>query len=239
MRFAVISDIHANPWALQSVMDLVGDVDEIYCLGDIVGIGPDPSGVIDMLRKDGRVRTVMGNHDHNTLFGTQLGPLEFVPRKPHHDWVRERLTDDHLDYLKAPMTRVLEEGKCSVFMHRHPDDCGSKVPYFDDSSPPVLDDFYKDVPGDVLFFGHTHFELDVIGSTGRRYINPGAVGAQNGGIARFVKVETSDGRYVVERGKATYDIQSVRDELKEQQPPYWRFIKDNFFECKTPRPSHR
>lgn len=74
MMFAVISDIHANFEALQAV---VADIDarkvkKIYCLGDIVGYGPQPAECIDLIA--GRcVATIMGNHDHAVLYE----PLNF------------------------------------------------------------------------------------------------------------------------------------------------------------------
>ncbi|MFW3146594.1 MAG: metallophosphoesterase family protein [Thermoplasmatota archaeon] len=229
MKFAVISDIHANPWALEVVLEQLHDVDEIFCLGDVVGIGPDPSGALEMLMRERRLICVMGNHDHNTIFGTELGPLNFVPRRPHHEWVRNELSEAQLEFLKVPMSISKEEGIRFQFMHRHPQDCGSKVPYFDDGSPEVLDDFYSDVPGDVLFFGHTHFEMDVTGRTGRRYLNPGAVGAQNGGSAHFLKVIAGEDYFEIEKASASYDLGAVKEELDRIKPPYWEFIRGHFF----------
>ena len=64
MKIAAMSDIHANPVALEKVLaeiDAAG-VDQIVCCGDVVGYGPDPRGAIDILRSR-RIPTVMGNHD--------------------------------------------------------------------------------------------------------------------------------------------------------------------------------
>ncbi|MGA1848261.1 MAG: metallophosphoesterase family protein [Thermoplasmatota archaeon] len=229
LEFAVMSDIHGNPWALEAVLDDITDVDLIFVLGDIVGIGPLPSEAVDILKKDPRVRKVMGNHDHNTLYGTELGPTDIVPRKPHHQWVRSKLGGEQLEYLKAEMMIGLDDGVSFRFMHRHPLDCGSKVPYYDSPYPDVLDGFYSDVGGDVFFFGHTHFPLDVTGNSGRHYLNPGAVGAQNSGSANYIRVRTGRGAPVIERKGSNYDIEAVREELKQKRPPYWKFISGHFF----------
>ncbi|MBN1389457.1 MAG: metallophosphoesterase family protein [Candidatus Thermoplasmatota archaeon] len=229
MKLAVLSDIHANPWALRSVLEEIDEADRIIVLGDIVGIGPEPRDVIDILMRDDRVEKVMGNHDHNTLYGTELGPIDIVPRGPHHEWVRSRLNGTHLDYLKGPMVINSSNGMEMVFMHRHPDDCGSKVPYFDSPTPGVLDSFYTDVEGSILFFGHTHVPLDVTGRTGRRYINPGAVGAQNRGLASYVLLDTDRGPISIERKEAPYDVRSVVEGLEHERPPYHRFIISHFF----------
>jgi predicted phosphodiesterase len=224
-----MSDLHANPWALEAVFGEIGDVERIYVLGDIVGIGPLPSETIDILRRDPRVLKVIGNHDHNTLYGTELGPTDIVPRKPHHQWVRSRLGPEQLEYLKAEMMIGSDDGARFRFMHRHPLDCGSKVPYYDSPFPEVLDRFYSDVDGNVLFFGHTHFPLDVTGRTGRRYLNPGAVGAQNRGAASYIKVRTGREHAVIERMEVGYDLEAVKEEIQRKEPPYWEFILGHFF----------
>ena len=65
MRYAIIADIHANLAALQAVLEdirLKGGVDEIWCLGDIVGYGPEPRDCIELVKKYCAV-CVAGNHD--------------------------------------------------------------------------------------------------------------------------------------------------------------------------------
>jgi putative phosphoesterase len=229
LKIAVLSDIHANIWALESVWAKISQADRIYILGDMVGIGPTPREVIDLLRKDSRVHKVMGNHDHNTLFDTELGPTDIVPRRPHHEWMRSQLSQYQLEYLHSPFELELEGREALRFMHRHPADCGSKVPYFDSPFPEVLDDFYSDVPGDILFFGHTHIPLDITGRTGKKYVNPGAVGAQNNGLASFITMDTEIGRDSLLRVEAPYDKDAVMEELRSREVPYHRFIITHFF----------
>ena len=60
MRYAIIADIHANLAAFTAVLDDIkhrGGVEEVWCLGDVVGYGPDPHQCIERLRHfDGRSR---------------------------------------------------------------------------------------------------------------------------------------------------------------------------------------
>ena len=54
MRYALISDIHANLPALEAVLDDIehrGDTDAIYHLGDLVGYAPWPNEVVERLRE--------------------------------------------------------------------------------------------------------------------------------------------------------------------------------------------
>jgi predicted phosphodiesterase len=61
---AFISDIHGNIEALCAVLKDIEqhDVEEILCLGDIVGYGPDPEACIDLVMEKAKI-TLMGNHD--------------------------------------------------------------------------------------------------------------------------------------------------------------------------------
>ncbi len=65
-KVALISDIHANLEALEAVLAHIraqGDVERIYCLGDVVGYGPDPGAVIDLVEQQ-CAWALMGNHDY-------------------------------------------------------------------------------------------------------------------------------------------------------------------------------
>jgi len=65
---AIISDIHGNLEALESVLaDIAAQqIDEIFCLGDVIGYGPNPRECIDVCR--GFELTLLGNHDNGALF---------------------------------------------------------------------------------------------------------------------------------------------------------------------------
>ncbi len=63
MRVLVMSDIHANYSALEAVLKDAGQVDETWCLGDLVGYGPDPNAVVEEVRDIPNLTCMMGNHD--------------------------------------------------------------------------------------------------------------------------------------------------------------------------------
>ena len=64
MKIAIISDVHANPQALERVLEDATrcGVEQVICAGDVVGYGPDPAGTVRFLRER-NIPTVMGNHD--------------------------------------------------------------------------------------------------------------------------------------------------------------------------------
>ncbi len=90
---AIISDIHSNTEALQAVLGDIADrnVEEIVCLGDVIGYGPDPRECIDLLAINGYM-TLMGNHD----FAVMYEPDYFnVGAEAAAFWTREQLeTED-------------------------------------------------------------------------------------------------------------------------------------------------
>ncbi|MBI5945430.1 MAG: metallophosphoesterase family protein [Chloroflexi bacterium] len=63
MRVLVMSDIHANYTALLAVLKDAGQVDETWCLGDLVGYGPDPNAVVEEIRDIPNLTCMLGNHD--------------------------------------------------------------------------------------------------------------------------------------------------------------------------------
>ena len=63
MRILVMSDIHANYTALEAVLKDAGTVDETWCLGDLVGYGPDPNAVLEQMRDIANLTCILGNHD--------------------------------------------------------------------------------------------------------------------------------------------------------------------------------
>jgi predicted phosphodiesterase len=67
MKILVISDIHANLTALQAVLADAGKIDEAWCLGDLIGYGPDPNECIELVRQLPNLKCVEGNHDAATL----------------------------------------------------------------------------------------------------------------------------------------------------------------------------
>ncbi len=69
MRCAIVSDIHANLEALEAVLDDIRKrgIREIYCLGDLIGYGPNPRECIDLAMRHFKL-TIMGNHDQAALF---------------------------------------------------------------------------------------------------------------------------------------------------------------------------
>ena len=64
MKVAIISDLHSNSEALEAVLEHIraAGVERVYCLGDVVGYGPEPERCVDLVRERAQI-CLMGNHD--------------------------------------------------------------------------------------------------------------------------------------------------------------------------------
>ena len=81
MRIALISDIHSNLQALLAALsDIDGrGIDQVYCLGDIVGYGGSPNECVELIRQRAAV-SVLGNHDQAALNTSQGLPAVLAKR---------------------------------------------------------------------------------------------------------------------------------------------------------------
>ncbi len=196
MRYLVLSDIHGNLAALQSVLATAPTFDVIWCLGDLVGYGPNPNEVIECLQEFNLV-SVLGNHDWGALGRTD--PYIFNGDARHALlWTQAELSAENRLFLSELSAGIEIEG--FVLVHaslREPIweyllDVEAARKNF------AFDDFR------VAFVGHTHIPLvfeyvesaqDVrvfqpdrhapLRLDGRRLlINPGSVGQPRDGDPR-------------------------------------------------------
>ena len=114
MRYAIFSDVHAYPPALERVLaDAESQgVDFRICLGDVVGYGPDPSGAVALCRERCDA-VVAGNHDH--AVADMVSTVFFIPRaKDAVARHRRQLPDADVDWLaELPMSFVREDFACA------------------------------------------------------------------------------------------------------------------------------
>jgi predicted phosphodiesterase len=108
MRIAVLSDIHSNLVALEAVLAHAGTVDGVWHLGDIVGYGPEPDGVVARLEGIGAVG-VRGNHDAAALGGDEIDYFNPDARAAM-EWTRRHLSPTTLAWLgDLPERRTEDE----------------------------------------------------------------------------------------------------------------------------------
>jgi len=109
MRFAILADIHSNLAAFEAVLadaNNRGGFDKIWCLGDMVGYGPDPNECIARLREFEHV-CIAGNHDWaaiGKMDTSEFNPVAAIAAR----WTAEQLTAENKDYL-VDLPLILQE----------------------------------------------------------------------------------------------------------------------------------
>ena len=110
MRCAIIADIHANLAAFRAVLDDIehrGGVEEVWCLGDVVGYGPDPHQCIELLHRYKHV-CVAGNHDWAAI--GKIDTSEFNPDAAAAcHWTAQQLSPEDIEYLES-LPLVIQQG---------------------------------------------------------------------------------------------------------------------------------
>lgn len=105
MKIAVITDVHGNLQALESIINDIklNNVDKIICLGDIIGWGPNSKECIDLVINN-NIDMALGNHELYCLKGTHIDKDITFDEKKHHEWIKKSLTNKEIEFLqKCPL----------------------------------------------------------------------------------------------------------------------------------------
>lgn len=165
MKIGLISDIHGNFEALTAVLNSLDklEVDQIICLGDVVGYYPQINECCDTLRER-KIPTVMGNHDWYMAAGSFCARSQSV--NDCLAYLNTVITKENLDWLKSlPVHIELDELKA---LH------GGWTDPIDEYVTPSKEYFSK-ITGKYFASGHTHRQI-VCDFGDKIYCNPGSVG---------------------------------------------------------------
>lgn len=227
MRIAIISDVHANLEAFQSVLtdiETVG-VDKIFCLGDTIGYGPDPEASVTLLRERA-IPSVIGNHEKAVIDFRFLRGFNPVARESLQKTIK-MLSEDTLRFLGGLDTSIVAHG-CR-FVHGFPLD--SPMTYLFQVSEAKLHRTFAKMPERCCFVGHTHLlecvewdgDIAVTSELTRRtyrlnpdrgyIINVGSVGQPRDGDnnAKYSILDTDEN--CLEVRFVPYDIAAVAEKI--------------------------
>ena len=186
MRTAVISDIHGNWHAFEAVLaDVERErVDEIWCLGDIVGYGPQPNPCVVAARDRSDV-CLLGNHDLAALGKADLSA--FTPdAATSARWTADELGDGERDFLAALEPTGEREG--AQLFHGSPRDPVWEY-ILDESAVRAALDLTS---AGLVMVGHSHIPIALQLSNG---------GSLAGGLARGgSELELTGGRWLLNPG---------------------------------------
>jgi predicted phosphodiesterase len=227
MRFAVIADIHGNMEAFEQVLADIDDcrVDEIICLGDCIGYGPEPQRVLQEVAARG-IPCVLGNHEMAVMDNRGLSWFNPLARESLLK-TQAMLSARCLEFISG--LKRFEIRHNLRFVHGFPPDL-PKMYLFQASPAKLLNTFHKMTEA-LCFVGHTH-QLVLIGYDGENLdqsvltegitrlrpdakyiINIGSVGQPRDGDNRAKYAIWDEDRHELEIRYIAYDIARVADKI--------------------------
>jgi predicted phosphodiesterase len=236
VRYALISDIHANLPALEAVLEHIGrqpDVVSTYHLGDLVGYAPWPDETVNLILER-RIPGIAGNYD--STVGTDYNHCGCKYEDPHQEelshisygWTRKQVSSSTQGFLAGLPFRIdlLPKGGHTagprvVLVHGTPT---LNILYWTEDRS---DDFCLKMAahagaktGDVIAFGHTHLPWQrEVG--GIHFVNTGSVGRPKDGDWRagYVLLDVGNAPVTVTFVRVEYDVERSIRGIRDSELP--------------------
>ncbi len=154
MRYAIISDIHGNLEALQSVLNDIEsrDIDIIICLGDIVGYYPDPELCVELTKRHAAY-SVAGNHDFAGIGRIDTKHFTYYAFEAM-EWTKKNLSEESKEYLSLlPMTIKMDGMLLTHSSPSHP----YNFTYIFPNSDTAIHEAFSSMVYKLNFIGHSHW----------------------------------------------------------------------------------
>ena len=231
MRILVLSDIHSNLTALEAVIADAGTVDAVWCLGDIVGYGPDPNECVARVRMLPNLVCLLGNHDAAALSRIPIETFNTDARRSI-EWMQEVLTKESFAFLsQLPETVVTGQVTLAHGSPRNPvweylldlHNAAQNLDYFDTQ---------------LCMVGHTHLPIayvedadthdlrwiippvgQVLELRTRAILNPGSVGQPRDHDPRSSYAIFTPENNGWEVHRVEYDIRAVQKRIRAAALP--------------------
>lgn len=186
MRYAIITDIHANFGALEAVDNDVrrlrtrnNETIEYWFLGDLIGYGPDPAACIRWLKNEADIgeRWVSGNHDEWLLLPTKVSNDAWTSLSKHQDVLDQPKNRSYAVWFKNEVQNAVQDETGSLgresgaewdalFIHAALQSSQRRMLYLHPWKKHLIGDTftllareYHTKPMTVLFCGHTHYPM--------------------------------------------------------------------------------
>ena len=232
MRYAIIADIHANLAAFTAVLGDIarrGGVEEFWCLGDIVGYGPDPRQCLDLLRQHNHV-CIAGNHDWAAI--DRIDTSDFTPDAAAAcRWTSQQLRPEDIQYLEGlPLTIDKDD---FTLVHGSP-----REPIWEYIlSTSIAMQNLASFQSQFCLVGHSHVplvfkedagscsfskllpDIGLVLGNSRLIINPGGVGQpRDGDPQASYAIYDSEAR-IVKLHRIPYDIEATQAKMMQERLP--------------------
>lgn len=227
MTYLIISDIHANLEALETVLESAGPYEHALVLGDLVGYGANPNEVIQRLQALPSVTYIRGNHDKAA---TRLASVEHFNHLARFaiQWTTDQLTPENFEWLAALQTGPVAIDDLVEICHGAPFDEDAYI--FDDLD---VRRAMAAAGRPLCLFGHTHvpaaFRLHEdllpvgplrgdrftlrIDPAARYLVNCGAVGQPRDGDPRAAFALLETGQRMLTIVRVPYDVTTAQTKI--------------------------
>ncbi|MEE9378903.1 MAG: metallophosphoesterase family protein [Candidatus Lokiarchaeia archaeon] len=234
-KFAIISDIHANKYALSTFLKYLDDyfdANKILNLGDNVSIGPHPKEVVQTVLSDERFVNIAGNNELIVL-GQRKNEWH-RGTGVHRQWVANQLGKELLDEInKLPTSQVLKiQNRKVLMLHSHFYDIPGRtiqdniLLYQGKSMEEFINDYPKDV--DIVLVGHSHEQL-YLGTKEKIIINPGSISITWKPEISFCLLEIDDTKMNVNFKNIAYDASGLLNDYEQRKVAGREFLVKYFY----------
>lgn len=227
----MISDIHANLTALEAVLQDAGQVDATWCLGDLIGYGPDPNECVARVRMQPELTCLLGNHDSAALNRIPIETFNQDARRSI-EWMQNVMTRESYSFLARLPERIVNQ--YATLVHGSPRN--PVWEYILDLHNANQNMEHFDTP--ICMVGHTHLPIAYISVNGhsdlrwavpqenesvhipsRAILNPGSVGQprDHDPRASYAIFEPEKSNWEIHR--VEYDIRSVQKRIRSADLP--------------------
>ena len=231
MPILILSDIHANLTALEAVLADAGSQEAVWCLGDLVGYGPDPNECVECIQELPDLVCLLGNHDAAVLGRLEIETFNQEARQAVL-WTRQTLTPQNLEFLGQRIER--SENDQVTLVHGSPRE--PVWEYLLDTRTATLNFAYFETP--FCFVGHSHLPLiyqlvdghrqadlfiphahQKLPMIPRAILNPGSVGQPRDHDPRAAYALFDPDTLTWELRRVEYDVPSVQGRMLQAGLP--------------------
>lgn len=222
MKLAIISDIHSNLEALKTAIEYAAKtgVNEIVCLGDIVGYGANPNECINLIKTHCK-KVLLGNHDSSAIGKNSLNTLNLYGRKAM-EWTINQLSDENREYLLSLPMILIENNLTFVHSSTFEPEKWNYIMSPEDAKP-----LFDTLTNSLCFIGHTHVpgilceDLKTIqfNKDHRYIINAGSVGQPRDGDPRTCFCIFDTDNWTISHIRLDYDFYNTQKKIIDAKLP--------------------
>ena len=233
-EIAIFSDIHGNKEALMSILNDIKkrNIKKVYCLGDTIGIGPNPKECLDLIIKN-NVNMILGNHELYYLRGTVIDKKADSEQKEHNNWVYSTLNEKYKKFLNnCPLKIEFKFSNYKITMQHflfkkenlaYPYE-PIKVLYERDINEKI-----DNIDSNIIFIGHEHKAMKIIRNENKKLIDVGSSGCTKNEHTVYTILSLKDNKLKIRKVSLFYDREKFERLFQDANYPEKKTVGKIFF----------